>query len=148
MRIRAANKSDLEEWLGMRTELWPESSGAHSIEIAEYFAGKSIDIVETFVAENERGELAGFIELNIRNFAEGSRSPKFPYVEAWLVRSKFQGLGYGRALMEKAESWAIENGFSELASDTVLNNENGIAMHKHLGFVETERIVCFIKKLE
>jgi hypothetical protein len=42
----------------------------------------------------------------------------------------------------------LQNGFSELASDTVLNNENGIAMHKHLGFVETERILCFIKKLE
>lgn len=49
--------------------------------------------------------------------------------------------------MEQAEAWAVERGFFELASDTEINNEKGIAIHKRLGYQETERIVCFLKKL-
>ena len=69
----------------MRNILWPDSLEVHRKEIGEYFAGTSIDIVESFVLERANGLLSGFIELNIRNFAEGSRSPQIPYIEAWFI---------------------------------------------------------------
>ena len=147
VKIRVAKGSDLEQWAEMRSVLWPVSQNDHSKELADYFSGESIDIVEAFIIETEQAEVAGFIELNIRNFAEGSRSPRVPYVEAWFIRPKFRGKGYGKALMERAESWAIEKGFKELASDTELSNEKSIALHKHFGYVETERVVCFLKRL-
>ncbi len=50
--------------------------------------------------------------------------------------------------MLKAEKWALENGFSELASDTALENTMSFEIRGKLGFVETERVVCFIKKLK
>jgi aminoglycoside 6'-N-acetyltransferase I len=42
---------------------------------------------------------------------------------------------------------AIENGYKELASDTEISNTQSIEIHKKLGFKETERVVCFLKKL-
>lgn len=76
MNIRPAEPGDLEAWAAMRGELWPDSRDDHPGEPAEYFAGHSIDIAETLIAESNAGEITGFIELNIRDFAEGSRSPK------------------------------------------------------------------------
>ena len=49
--------------------------------------------------------------------------------------------------MEAAENWARQNGFSELASDAEITNFRSIELHKQLGFEETERIVCFVKKI-
>lgn len=147
MIIREANRNDASAWSEMRIDLWPESEDMHVGEINEYFSGTSIDIVQAYVSEVGH-EIIGFLELNIRNFAEGSRSPKLPYVEAWYIMPKYRGNGYGALLMQQAEKWAITKGYSELASDTELENNRGIAMHKHLGFVETERVVCFLKKLK
>ncbi|NNF06563.1 MAG: GNAT family N-acetyltransferase [Candidatus Eisenbacteria bacterium] len=146
MLIRLVEGQDTESWSHMRTALWPETVDQHRSEIAEYFAGNSIDIVQAYVAV-EGAEVVGFLELNLRNFAEGSRSPKLPYVEAWYVKPAFQGRGYGKQLMKFAEEWALSEGYVEIASDTEIDNVTSIAMHKHLGFVETERVVCFLKKL-
>ena len=148
MIIRAVQLRDLPQWSLMRTQLWPATEDGHVAELQEYFAGVSTDIVEAFVLDGGEGELAGFLEMNIRNFAEGSRSPRLPYVEAWFVREAYRGLGWGKALMARAEQWAAERGYRELASDTELHNTHSIALHKALGFRETERIVCFLKTLE
>jgi len=147
MKIREAKREDIQDWARMRVALWPDSLDNHINEINEYFSGSSIDIVQSFVLENDEGSLIGFMELNIRNFAEGSRSPRLPYVEAWFVDRKFRGNGYGKSLMSMAERWAAEKGYSQLASDTEIGNQKSIVIHKKLGFKETERIVCFLKNL-
>ena len=131
----------------MRSQLWPDSKDDHAVELEQYFSGCSMDIVQAYVVEDENETAVGFIELNLRNFAEGSRSPEVPYVEAWFVSSDCRGRGWGKRLMEQAEQWALEQGYSELASDTELVNTRSIAMHRALGFEETERVVCFLKKL-
>ena len=146
MLIRKAEPADWPLWSQMRTELWPDTPDAHISEIEAYFSGVSIDVEEIYLAEKE-GQVIGFIELNIRNFAEGSRHSQVPYVEAWFVASNHRGKGVGKQLMKQAEQWAIEKGFSELASDTEVTNERSIAMHTHLGFSEIERVVCFLKTL-
>ena len=73
MQIREAKLEDAVSWAEMRLELWAGSLEQHLIEIEEYFAGSSMDIVKTYVLVNENDALIGFLELNIRNFAEGSR---------------------------------------------------------------------------
>jgi aminoglycoside 6'-N-acetyltransferase I len=146
MIIRKATKKDIQEWSEMRTALWPDSKAAHISEINEYFSGSSVDVVVTFIAEVE-SQVIGFLELNIRNFAEGSRHSKVPYVEAWYIKPTHQTKGYGKQLMQHAEKWAMSLGYTELASDTDTDNHRSISMHKYLGFEETGRIVCFLKKL-
>lgn len=147
MVIRKANIGDLNQWSKMRTALWPNTNDNHKSEIEEYFSDTSIDIVQAYLAEIDNAVI-GFLELNIRNFAEGSRSPRLPYVEAWYIEPERRGNGYGKQLMGMAEQWALEQGFKELASDTEIDNYKSIALHNHLGFKETERIVCFLKRLK
>lgn len=146
VNIRAATRGDLFAWSKMRAELWPHGKNSHLSELEAYFEGTSNDIVQAYVIEL-KSSLIGFIELNIRNFAEGSRNTPVPYVEGWYISPEHRGNGYGKQLMKKAEQWARSQGFEELASDTTLDNHKSIEIHKRMGFIETDRIVCFLKKL-
>ncbi|EAR10198.1 GNAT family N-acetyltransferase [Reinekea blandensis] len=146
MNIRTMTLKDREVWAEMRSSLWPEFDEDHTPELDKYFAGQSRDVTEAFIAEVD-GQAAGFIELNIRNYAEGSHEPAVPYVEAWYVASEFRGQGLGKQLMARAEQWALERGYIELASDTDEWNAYSIEQHTKLGFKETGRVVCFLKTL-
>lgn len=148
MHIRSVERIDTAEWSRMRSLLWPEALDAHAREIGDYFTNHSIDIVQVFVIERpDAAGLAGFIEINLRDFAEGSRSSPIPYIEGWFVDADCRGQGYGRQLVQQAEQWAVQSGFDELASDVEIDNQGSIEVHRQMGFRETYRIVCFIKSL-
>jgi len=144
MIVRSAKKIDIEHWSRMRNLLWPDSIETNKVEIERYFSNTSTQIRECFLIETD-GKPVGFVEVNIRNYAEGSTSQRVPYVEGWYVDEAHRGKGLGKLLMEKVESWARENGYSEIASDAEIENRKSIAIHKRLGFMETDRIVCFLK---
>ena len=146
MTVRQATEGDLSHWSRMRDALWPDAAPTNSDAIAQFFAGESIHITVCLLAIAEELPV-GFIELNLRGYAEGSHAAEIPYVEGWFVDAAYRGQGFGRQLMGAAEAWALENGFSELASDAELENDQSIAAHKKLGFTETDRIVCFLKDL-
>ncbi|MBU2862488.1 GNAT family N-acetyltransferase [Reinekea forsetii] len=147
--IRAAKHSDLKEWSRMRTLLWPDTPDCHVSEIQEYFDGRSPDIVEVLVLDlHGKNQLQGFLELNVRSYAEGSRNRGVPFVEAWYVDEKERNLGWGKKLMEAAEKWSLDKGYSELGSDTELENTESQKAHLALGFKEVERVVCYLKILE
>jgi len=147
MNIRPAIPSDAEQWAQMRSELWPDNQDDHPQEIHAFFQGTLIDIDKAIVLETDNGELAGFLELNLRSYAEGSRISPIPYIEAWYVRPEFQHKGYGQQLMSYIENWARNKGFTEIASDTTPDNKRSIKLHKQLGFKQVEQVVCFLKKL-
>lgn len=150
MTIRPIAPKDRSEWLRLLSGLHPElPESAHVPSIDAYFSGSSIDELvpsAVFVAERPDGHLGGFLELSIRNYAEGC-SGDTPYVESWFVDEDLRGTGLGRALVGAAEQWARERGYSELASDAVLDNSQSHAAHKALGFEVVERIVVFRKTL-
>lgn len=146
MQIRPINSSDSKVWSELRTALWSDTEDGHGAEIADFFAGVSHDVMAVYVVESG-GSVVGFIELNIRNFAEGSRESQVPYVEGWYVHPQHQKQGLGKALMMQAEAWAKAQGFGELASDTEHDNMASQTIHRNLGFQEVERVVCFLKKL-
>lgn len=146
MQIRTANKDDAAEWLRMRTALWPESPEDHPPEIEQFFADKGDDL-EIFVAENEDGRLCGFLEAGTRSYAEGCRSSPVGYIEGWWVDSSYRQKGIGARLVAAAEEWARERGLTEMASDTGLDNDASQCAHAALGYRETDRMICFRKKL-
>jgi aminoglycoside 6'-N-acetyltransferase I len=148
MHVRKAEPTDLGAWATLRTALWPQMDEDHKAEILAYFSDNSTDIEQAYVLEDFDGEVVGFLELNVRQFAEGSRHPRIPYIEAWYIDKPFRGLGYGRVLLQTAEQWAKQKGFTQLASDTEITNTDSIAIHKQLGFIETERVACFLKTLD
>ena len=144
--IRAATRHDFAEWRRMRAALWPECpSDMHDVEMAEQVSSGEFAV---FVHQRTSGKLGGFVELSIRNRVDGTMSPRVGYVEGWYVDPDLRGKGVGRALIARAEAWAREMGFAELASDAELDNDASIRAHKALGFRQTFRLVHFVKSLE
>lgn len=147
MQVRRAEPPDRASWLRMRSALWPHAAAEHAGAIDAFFAGKAPDLDEVLVCEHEDQAVIGFIELRIRTYAEGSDATAVPFVEGWFVDEDRRGRGVGAALVAGAEAWARELGFTELASDAEIDNTASIAAHLALGFAETDRVVCFLKKL-
>jgi aminoglycoside 6'-N-acetyltransferase I len=103
--------------------------------------------VAVIVADRGGGSLAGFVEIGSRSYAEGCDSTPVAYLEGWYVDPDVRRTGLGTRLLKAAEKWAIENGFSEIASDAELGNQNSLHAHLALGFKEVERQICFKKRL-
>ena len=147
MKIRQALATDINAWAQLRAVLWPDATEDHKNEINDYFNGSSNHIVMVYLAEI-KPEVIGFVELNLRHYAEGSLSHPVPYLEGCYIKPQHQGQGYGKRLIQQAEQWALSKGFSEIASDADMNNHRSIQMHKKLGFKEVDRMVCFLKPLK
>ena len=69
------------------------------------------------------------------------------YLEGLYVEPEYRRRGVAAALVRAVEPWAREQGCSELASDTTIDNDVSAAVHRALGFDEVERIICFRKDL-
>lgn len=147
MRIRPLELRDRRAWAEMRAALWPEADGAElTHETVKHFAGvKAAD--EVFVAENVDGHIVGFLEMSLRPTANGCASKPVPFIEGWYVTSQVRHTGVGRSLVEAVENWARLRGFTEIGSDTTLENDGSHAAHQALGFEEVERVICFRKSL-
>lgn len=147
MKLRPLELRDRRAWADMRAALWPDADATElAHETVKHFAGvKAAD--EIWVSEEVTGRLLGFLELSLRASAEGCASSPVPYIEGWYVTAEARHLGVGRALVEAAENWAKLRGYTEIASDALLENDVSHAAHRSLGFEEVERIVCYRKSL-
>lgn len=147
MLIRPVQPSDAAAWERMRQSFWPSSPGEHAVEIAAFFDGRSKRPAEVLIALDTNGQAIGFAELAIRDYAEGCYSGQVAYLEGWYVEPHARRQGAGAALIKAAENWGRAQGCTEFASDTGLENHVSEAAHRALGFVETDRIICFKKNL-
>ena len=145
--IRPVTPSDAAEWMRLRRGLWPEESGDDlDREVAEFFDG-TLPEPEAVLLALEGGEAVGVVELSIRPTAEGCRTNRVAYVEAWYVAPGARRAGAGRALIAAAEEWGRSRGCEEIASDTEIANEASARAHRALGFEEAGVVRCFRKEL-
>ena len=150
MRVRSATKADAEAWLAMRAALWPDAKEDElRLEVGRYFVAHGEPLLphRVFVAEAD-GKIVGILELSLRPYADGCDSSPVPFVEAWYVVGNVRRSGVGGALVKAAEQWALENGYTEMASDALLENTESERAHKALGFEEVERAIRFRKTLK
>jgi aminoglycoside 6'-N-acetyltransferase I len=147
MSIRHVVPSDYPEWLRLRNLLWPGAPDDHEREIAEFFTKPSPDLA-TFVIDCGGTRLGGFLEAQVRNYAEGCSGSRIGYIEGWYVEPELRRQGLGAQLVRAAEHWARELGLSEMASDCEIDNAVSWRAHITLGYQEVERIICFRKALE
>ena len=146
MHVRRVSQFDGVEWVRMRDALWPGLSiEAHETEMAEYRVEQTSQVV--FVVDRENGCLGGFLEASTRKDADGCETSPVGYIEGWYVDPDLRRTGWGRALVEVAEAWARSCGYTEIASDCLLDNEVSLSAHTHLGYVEVERLIHFRKSL-
>ncbi|HVR97342.1 MAG TPA: aminoglycoside 6'-N-acetyltransferase [Thermoanaerobaculia bacterium] len=147
-RTRFARLEDAAAWGRLRHALWPDEAGEHEEEIASFFAGDRRFMAAVIVAVDARGEVVGFAELSLRKYAEGCSSSPVGFLEGWYVVPEMRRQGVGGALVRAAEAWAREQGCTEFASDTEVENTLSAAAHNALGFEDVGIIRCFRKDLQ
>jgi aminoglycoside 6'-N-acetyltransferase I len=147
VNIRQVSANDAVAWVAMRARLWPDADKEDLARETRAFVEGSKSMLDTVMVAEEGSGPIGFIEITIRAFSDGCDSMPVPHVEGWFVEESARGRGVGRALMRAAEDWARARGFTELASDSELDDAGAQSAHKHCGFEEVDRIVKFRKTL-
>ena len=142
--IRPVQPGDKGEWLRLRLALWPDADPEEQAgEIATFFATPPRpplpNLGAAFVCARPDGGLCGLVEVSIHHSAPGCYTDHIGYLEAWYVDADWRGRGVGRALAERAEAWAREEGCTEIASDTTPEYPSSPDAHAALGYREVER---------
>lgn len=149
-KIRRAAPRDLKTLGQMRHALWPDGSVEHhEEELVPILAGKPPGVMPLvyFVAE-ESGAVVGFVEVGLRSAADGCDWARaVGYVEGWYVAESHRRRGVGAQLIAAAENWAREQGCTEMASDTQIDNAQSLQAHLRLGYEIAERSILFRKRL-
>jgi aminoglycoside 6'-N-acetyltransferase I len=146
--IRSVRLGDAQRWAMLRRKLWPTADpGQLTAEAESFLKGSTTPTIAAAFLAEEGATPVGLIELAVRSFSDGCESMPVPHVEGWYVEPPLRGKGVGRALMQSAEHWARGLGFSELASDTEIDNRRSLAAHTRCGFLEVERLIKLRKPL-
>ena len=146
MEIRTLRPDEDDAWLLLRELLWPDHERQELQREQQQILGDPQDN-SVLVAALPDGELIGFIEVALRDWAEGCTTHPVGYIEGWYVQPTHRRSGVGRKLIEAAESWATSKGCTEMGSDAELWNEVSQVAHQALGYSEATRLVCFSKTL-
>jgi aminoglycoside 6'-N-acetyltransferase I len=145
MRVRAYQDSDFAEWLRMSRALSPGVSV--EADEAEMRAFRARTDAEVFVLERPDGSLAGYVEVGARAYADGCATSPVAYLESWYVDPDVRRAGHGRRLLAAAEEWARQQGYGEMGSDALLDNDVSHQAHQRAGYAIVERVVQFRKDL-
>jgi aminoglycoside 6'-N-acetyltransferase I len=145
MVVRRAVLEDSPIHQQLRAELWPAITGEENRIESPAIISASDQAV--FLAETPRGEVVGFAEVALRQLAEGCNTTPVGYLEGWYVRPDARHRGVGRRLMEAGEEWARQQGCTEMASDTELENVASTEAHPRSGYTIVGRLVAFRKPL-
>ena len=143
MHIGPAKHSADASWLCLRRALWPDTTEReHLREMADVLArGHCV-----LLAFDDDGSAIGLVEASKRNdYVNGTAGSPVGFLEGLYVAPSHRRRGVCRALVGAASSWAVAEGCAELASDSLVDNVDAQAVHRALGFVETERVVYFCK---
>lgn len=144
--IKRCTLLDHEGWLPLRAVLWPDCATDSDHDKHTLLNAPERNLVLIFTDQD--GNASGFAEASIRSdYVNGTHSSTVCFLEGLYVQPASRNLGIARQLVEGIQQWAEEMGCTELASDALLDNQASHAMHKSLGFVETERVVYFLKGL-
>jgi len=147
MHVRSTQDTEDADWLQLRGEFIPELDAAGQVAFLRAFANASAGFCG-FVVHDCKGLAQGFAEVSVRtDYVNGCRHRPALYLEGIFVRAETRGQGMARALCEAAEDWGRDQGCREFASDVYIDDEDSLAAHKGLGFVETERVVYFAKPI-
>jgi aminoglycoside 6'-N-acetyltransferase I len=146
-RIEAPTALTLPAWQRMRQALWPEMTKEENLSETEAML---TDDSRFFVriAVNTEGRPAGFAEASLRrDYVNGCLTSPVVFLEGIYVEPQARRQGVAAALVDAVGAWGRGMGCAEMASDALLENNDSHAMHRGLGFEETERVVCFRKNL-
>lgn len=141
----APSDPSVEDYKRLRARMWEIEPALNAEEVEKILQDQEDWAV--FIACIDGHRCVGFLEVWLREYAEGASSSPVGYLEGWFVEPEFRCRGIGRSLVIAGEEWARRAGCVEMASDCEVNNVGGIRAHQQTGYREVERIVCFLKSL-
>jgi aminoglycoside 6'-N-acetyltransferase I len=149
--VREARSEDLKMLATLQSRLWPEGKiDEHLAEVDSMLSSGMYGTVPAvmLVAENDNGDLIGFLQASLRSHADGC-DPEQPvgFIEGWFVNENERGKGVGGELENAAEAWARAHGCREVASDALIDILPSQRAHLALGFEIVDRCVHFRKAL-
>ncbi|HKY97248.1 MAG TPA: GNAT family N-acetyltransferase [Gemmatimonadaceae bacterium] len=145
MQIRRFETRDWSEWVRMSRALFPALSDADKLEMQATLARPDAAV---FVLERDEGSLAGFVEVGTRSIADGCETSPVGYIEAWYVDADVRRKGYGKLLLEAAESWSALRGYREMGSDALLDYQVSHSAHKAAGYEEVDKVIVYRKTIQ
>lgn len=140
--IREMRPDEENAWAQMRADLFRISFAEAKEETAAFMAGDHLTLKIVFVGLVD-GEVAAFLEISERTYADGCYDGPVAYMEGWFVGEKARGMGVGQALVNAAIAWAKSKNYPHLASDAELSNLDGHKAHEAVGFEEVDRVVQY-----
>lgn len=134
-------------WLAMRRALWPDGgTDAELLREMQRQLADPVTYVQFMACVGERA--VGFAEAAVRRDAvNGATVSPVAFLEGLYVVPEARRQGVARHLVQAVIDWAVAAGFTELASDALLENTASHVMHRALGFEEAERVVCFRRRV-
>ncbi len=148
MRVERVTPEGLDEWVELRGALWPHADGAELKREAPALLNRK-PAAAAFLLRAGSGEAVAFVEATVRvDYVNGCSTSPVGFLEGIFVRAEWRRRGAARLLCRAVEAWAREQGCRELASDTEVDNADSQLMHEALGFAESERVVCYRKRLD
>lgn len=143
--VQKVEKNDLDKVASLAVLMWNSHSAEELInEYSELISKNNV----RFFLKYEGDAPIGFAQCGLRyDYIEGTETTPVGYLEAIFVKENFRNKGYAKELLIECEKWAKANGCKEFASDCEIDNDNSFRFHKAMNFTETNRIICFAKKL-
>lgn len=141
--IKACTDPDSEQWLELRSALWPQTEREeHFAEMAKFASepGKYVQFIFYAAGDNA----AGLAEASLRSdYVNGTESLPVAFLEGLYVSPEYRRQGLAAALVNEIKIWASEKSCKELASDVSLDNTGSQSFHEAIGFKETERVIYY-----
>ncbi|GGY64248.1 aminoglycoside 6'-N-acetyltransferase [Pseudoduganella albidiflava] len=145
MQLVQCTSTGQNGWLALRRQLWPEGSPDEHLAEMQVLLDQPGRFFQLVAYEDDR-QPAGFVEAALRtDYVNGTDTSPVAFVEGIYVAPAFRRHGIGTLLVAAVVTWAKACACTELASDALLDNAASQAMHRALGFEETERVVFFRK---
>lgn len=143
--IKTANIEDLTVVTNLAIALWPNHNFEDlKEEMQEIILNKTALIALYFQNNNP----IAFAQCQLRNdYVEGTKSCPVGYLEGIYVHDNYRQKGIAKELLKYCEKWAKQNNCTEFASDCELDNIESLNFHLKVGFTETNRVICFNKRL-
>ena len=143
--IKIATKKEANVLATLAIKMWKE----HEIDVLmqEFCELLNNKDVACFIKYIDDLPIA-FAECQLRHdYVEGTSSSPVGYLEGIFVLEGYRKKGYAKELLTECEKWAKGKGCIEFASDCEIDNTDSLEFHIAMGFEETNRIICFKKKL-
>ena len=148
MKVERVTPATIDDWATLRVALWPHGSFDDMRREALALLDKKPAAV-AFLLRAEAGAVLGFAEATVRaDYVNGCSTSPVGFLEGIYVRPEGRRKGGARLLCHAVEAWARGQGCHELASDTEIENGTSQLMHEALGFAESERVVCYHKRID